>query len=110
PCQTRDPLGAAMTDPSSPPSPWNPRPAGPRPGGGGCSKPALLGCGAFLLLLGVLAIAFIIKAPDFLRWWFGKLEAQVITQLPPDLPAADRARLLAAFAAVDHGVASGKLD
>ena len=99
-----------MTDPSSPPSPFNPRPAGPRPGGGGCSKPALVGCGAVLLLIGVLAVVFIFKAPDFLRWWFGKLETQVMTQLPPDLPAVDRERLRTAFADVDRGMKSGKLD
>ena len=99
-----------MTDPSSPPSPWNPRPAGPRPGGGGCSKPALLGCGCVLLLMGALAVGFILKAQDIVRWWFGKLEAQVMTQLPPDLPAADRERLHAAFADVDRGMKSGKLD
>jgi hypothetical protein len=105
-----------MTDPgdpqspSSPPSPFNPRPLGPRPGGGGCSKPALLGCGGVLLLLGILAIVFVFKAPDFLRWWFGKLQAQVLSQLPPDLPAADRQRLLVAFKDVDHGIATGKLD
>jgi hypothetical protein len=108
-----------MTDPgdrfspsnsSSPPSPFNPRPTGPRPGGGGCSKPALVGCGAVLLLVGVLAIVFVFKAPDLLRWWFGKLEAQVMNQLPPGLPAADREHLRAAFADVDHGIASGKLN
>ncbi len=105
-----------MTDPgdpqspSSPPSPFNPRPLGPRPGGGGCSKPALLGCGAVLLLLGIAAVVFIVEAPHLLRWWFGKLQAQVLSQLPPDLPAADRERLLAAFKDVDHGIATGKLD
>ena len=105
-----------MTDPGdsrsplSPPSPFNPRPLGPRPGGGGCSKPALLGCGGVLLLLGILAIVFVFKAPDFLRWWFGKLETQVMSQLPPDLPAVDRERLRTAFKDVDHGIATGKLD
>jgi hypothetical protein len=96
--------------PPAPPSPFQPRAAGPRPGGGGCSKPALLGCGGALVLLGILAVVFVFKAPDFLRWWFGKLEAQVMTQLPPDLPAADRAHLKAAFAGVENGVGSGKLD
>jgi hypothetical protein len=103
-----------MTDPgdpqsqSSPPSPFNPRPLGPRPGGGGCSKPALLGCGGVLLLLAILAIVFVFKAPDFLRWWFGKLETQVMSQLPPDLPAAEREHLRTAFKDVDHGIATGK--
>ena len=60
--------------------------------------------------MGVLAIVFVFKAPDFLRWWFGKLEAQVMNQLPPELPAADREHLRAAFADVDHGIATGKLD
>ena len=97
-------------NPSNVPSPFNPRPVGPRPGGGGCSKPALLGCGAVLVLLGIAAVAFIVKAPDFLRWWFSKLEQQVMTQLPPDLPAVDRERLHQAFADLDHGMSSGKLD
>ncbi|HZF14119.1 MAG TPA: hypothetical protein VFE33_35435 [Thermoanaerobaculia bacterium] len=102
-----------MTDPTrpaSPPSPFQPRPAGPRPGGGGCSKPALLGCGAFLVLLGIGAVIFVVKSTDIARWWFHKVEAQVATQLPPDLPAADRERLHAAFAGLDRGLASGKLD
>ena len=100
----------SQQSPQTPPSPWNPRPAGPRPGGGGCSKPLLVGCGVFLLLLGVLAVAFLVKAPDFLHWWFGKLEAQILTQLPPDLPAVERDRLHNAFAAVDRAMKSGKLD
>jgi hypothetical protein len=105
-----------MTDPgdppspSSPPSPFNPRPLGPRPGGGGCSKPALLSCGVVLLLLVIATIALIAEAPHLLRWWFGKLQSQVLSQLPPDLPAADRQRLSVAFRDVDHGIATGKLD
>jgi hypothetical protein len=105
-----------MTDPgdppspSSPPSPFNPRPLGPRPGGGGCSKRALLGCGVILLLLAIAVIVVFFEAPNVFRWWFGKLQSQVLSQLPPDLPAADRQRLNVAFRDVDHGIATGKLD
>jgi hypothetical protein len=96
---------------AGPPSPFTPRPTPPGPPSGrGCSKPTLIGCGALLVLLGIGAILFMVKAPAILRWWFGKLEAQVMGQLPPDLSAAERERLHDAFAAVDRGVASGKLD
>jgi hypothetical protein len=69
-----------------------------------------VGCGCVLLLIGAAAIFFVLKAQDIVHWWFGKLEAQVMTQLPPDLPAVDRERLRAAFADVDRGLKSGKLD
>src|SRR5690242_12780098 len=88
-------------------SPFNPnvRPAG---SSSGCSKPLLFGCGGLLVVFGVLAVLFVLKAPDLMpkmvRWTFGKLEAQMDLQLPPDATAADRQRLHAAFAAAIEAI------
>ena len=56
------------------------------------------------IFLGALAVTYMVKAPHLLHWWFGKLETQILTQLPPDLPAADRERLHAAFRDVDRAM------
>jgi len=53
-----------MSEPGYVPSPFNPTPAAPSTGGGrGCSKPLFIGCGALLVLLGICAIVFVVKAP-----------------------------------------------
>jgi hypothetical protein len=97
----------SRTDSPVPPSPF--QPGAPR-SGGGCSKPALLGCGAVLVLLGIAAVVFIFKAPTMLRWVFDKVEAQVLAQAAPDVTAEEKARLQQAFDAAAQAVASDKAD
>lgn len=80
---------------------------------GGAWRPGrvmLLGCGALLVLLGVAAIVFLLKADDFVGWVFGSIEETVIERLPPDLPAAERQRLEAAFDAATARMAAGEAD
>jgi hypothetical protein len=102
-------------DPAVPPSPFRPQPVTPRAPGApssksGCGRPLLIGCGAALILLGIGAVVFLLKAPAIAQWAFSRLEAEIAPKLPPDLPAADRQRLTRAFAAVREGLATGRID
>jgi hypothetical protein len=102
-----------MTDPHDVPSPFQPQPQpiGPREtSGGGCSRPLLLGCAVLLVLLGIGAVVFVVKARDFVQWGFNRMETEVMARLPTGLPAADRERLAAAFAAVRQGLAEDRVD
>jgi hypothetical protein len=95
-------------DPSPvPPSPF--QPGAPR-SGRGCSKPALIGCGALLVLLGVCAVVFMVKAPSMLRWVFDRVERQVLAQAAPDVTPEEKARLQKAFDDAASAVASDKAD
>ena len=96
--------------PSDPPAaaPFAPRPLESR--GGGCSKPALIGCGALFLLLGVAGLVFVFNAKSLLNWSLGKMEPAILANLNPDVTEADRERFVAAFAASRAAIDSGKLD
>jgi hypothetical protein len=105
-----------MTEP--PGSPLQPSPPAPvpepfgsapiKPRAGGCGKPLFTGCGIVLVLLGVAAIVFIIRAKDLLVWSLGKVKAAVEQNLPPDVTAADRERFDVAFAAAGRAIRAGR--
>ena len=59
----------------------------------GCSRPALLGCGVLILLLGAASILFLVKADDLFDWAVRQFEAQINEQLPEEISAEERARL-----------------
>jgi len=102
-----------MADPGTVRSPFQPQPISPRDPAAphrGCSKPALVGCGLLLVLLGLGAILFIVNAQGITAWWLRLLEKQVQTQLPPDATAQDRERLRAAFADVRRALETQKID
>src|SRR5215217_3870900 len=104
-----------MSDPHAVPSPFQPRPLGPRDprdpaARGGCSRPLLVGCAVALVLLGIGAVVFLVKAADIAQWAFSRMEADVESRLPADLPQADRERLKRAFAAVREGLESGRVE
>jgi hypothetical protein len=99
------PAGAAASGPA--PSPWNPAPARSGPG---CSKPLLLGCGGLLVLLGIGAVIFIVKAQSLVQWYFEKLEDTMASRLPDDATPAERQHLHAAFAAARGALANGTAD
>lgn len=93
------------------------KPAGGKPDlsdalGGGLrpGRAMLLGCAVLLVLLGVAAIVFLLKADDFVGWVFGSVEETIVERLPPDLPAEERARLDRAFAAASARIESGEAD
>jgi|CXWL01.1.fsa_nt_gi hypothetical protein len=98
--------------PTSSATPFDPQPA--PAARGGCGRIALLGCGGLLLLTGVAAVIFVLKAKDFVRWGFEKMQAEVQAKIeakmPPDLTAEDRERLRQAFAAATAKASSGEAD
>lgn len=106
-----------MTEPGSvpplpPASPFNPEAPRAR-SGPGCSKPLLIGCGIVGFILGACLVAlfyFVGRNPaGVMNWSLQKMEQGLMAQLPKDLPAADRERLEAAFAAVRQKVESGEV-
>ena len=89
-----------MTIPDAP-SPFRPQPAAPAGGRGGCSKPVFVGCGALLLILGIGAIVFVVKAPALFQWWLKLVEEKVTAVVPADVTPEERAALHQSF--VDLG-------
>jgi len=88
-----------MSEPGYVHSPFNPTPAAPSAGGGrGCSKPLFIGCGALLVLLGICAIVFVVKAPALFEWWLRVVEQKVMTVVPDDVTPDERAALQKGFA------------
>lgn len=110
--------GAADPDPGATrpgaPAPFAPQPfaAAPRqpPGGGGCSKPLLVGCGVLFLLLGVAAIVFLLNARSLLVWMLGEVRQQVVANLPADTTDADRDRFERAFTAAVAALETNRAD
>ena len=103
-------------EPTTPRARFDPPPSEAGPGGapgkrgGGCATPLLIGCGAALILVGILVVVFLVNADRFLSWGFGIFKQAVVQQLPDDLPAADRERLLDAFDAVSAAALEEELD
>jgi hypothetical protein len=96
-----------MTDPNAP-SPFRPNPTTPATGGrGGCSKPLFVGCGILLLLLGIGAIVFVVRAPALFQWWLRIVEEKVTAVVPDDVTPEERAALHHAFADMGQAFAHG---
>lgn len=97
-----------MADPTIPPppapSPFNPQGAAPiaPAAGGGCGRPAVIGCLALLILAGIGLVAGVWYAGKnvdrLMTWSFDQVRGAVTGRLPGDLPAGDRERLETAFA------------
>jgi hypothetical protein len=98
-----------MTEPTTPPAePFAAAPVEPR--AGGCSKPALIGCGVVFLLLGVAGLVFVMKARDLLIWSLDRTRTGVLANLADDVPATDLERFDAAYAAATTRIRDGKID
>lgn len=95
-------------EPPRPPAPFGDQPVEPR--SGGCSKPALIGCGVVFLLLGIAGLVFVLKAKNLLVWSLEKVEEGIAANLPPDATAADRERFSAAFVAAKARIEEGRID
>lgn len=102
------PEQAGITGPEA----FEPRPEAAGTGGkkGGCSRPLLIGCGVLLVLLGIGAVILVLNGPKLAIWLYGKLETQIETRLPDDLPAADRQHLQQAFDHVRAAIADRSID
>jgi hypothetical protein len=112
-----------MTQPGTPPPPFEPTPFGPpvtspglAPGKerSGCGRAALIGCGALVVVCGlvlILVAANAKRAASFmLTWSFNKLEQQISAQMPADVTPAERERLSAAFASAVRAAKEGRVD
>jgi len=64
---------------------------------GGCGQPLLIGCGILIVLLGIAAAVFVIKAKDLFGWAMAQFEEEVVQMLPDDLTSEEAKRLDAAF-------------
>jgi hypothetical protein len=104
-----EPGSVPPVPPAIPATPFNPGAPSARPGPG-CSKPALIGCGVLLVLIGIGAVIFAVKAPAIVAWMFNKLEADVVSRMPPDATPDERARLRTAFADAVASIRTGKAD
>jgi hypothetical protein len=103
-----------MSDPGDP-RPLLPLPepfaAAPRPlKRPGCSRGALIGCGALIALFGIGAVALTLRADRMLVWILQRLEAKVESKLPPDLTPPERQRFTAAFDHLYSSLQQGQID
>lgn len=96
--------------PQPPTEPPRPFADAPRPAPKGCSRPLLIGCGVLLVLLGIAAIVLIAKAKDLLAWTLNEFEDQIVTALPEEVTAGERARLERAFDAARTEIRDGELE
>src|SRR3954451_9749964 len=76
----------------------------------GCSRGALVGCGALIALFGIGAVALTLRADRMLVWILQRLEAKVESKLPADLTPPEKQRLTAAFDHLYHSLDQGKID
>lgn len=87
---------------------------GPREAPGGCGRPLLVGCSLAVVLVGLLLLVLLFTARDWMpglfRWSLEQFEAQVATNLPPDLGEAERQRLADAFDSAAAAVEDGSAD
>jgi hypothetical protein len=97
--------------PSPSPSP-DPRPfdAGGVKAPSGCQKPLLVGCGLTALLLGIGAIAFVMKAKDVLAYAMNQLRSQVVSSLPEEIGDREREALEASFERAIARIREGAID
>jgi hypothetical protein len=93
--------------------------AGPEPFAGepqdpaafqGCSRPALLGCGAAVLITAVLFLLLIVYARDLFEWSFRQSSQQILESLPADVTPAEEERLRRALDGVSRAVTEGEVD
>ncbi|MFY9821316.1 MAG: hypothetical protein WAM82_08035 [Thermoanaerobaculia bacterium] len=103
-------------EPQSPPPPASPFNPVPRPvpqGGGGCSKPLVVGC-IVIVLVGAIAVLGGIyyvgtHAVALFQWSLQQVENSLLLQLPKDVTPEEKANLQQAFADVRTAIQQGKV-
>lgn len=63
-----------------------------------------------MILLGIVAIVFVVKAKDLLAWTMRELEQQVVAAWPADATPEERARLDRGFAAALDKIKNGEVE
>lgn len=107
----------SVPPPPPPASPFNPNaiPAPQQPRArSGCGKPVVIGCVSALLLAAIAALAafyFIGKDPNrVFRWSLDTMEKGLMGQMSPEVTAAERQRLSAAFDSVGEGLETKRVE
>ncbi|KAB2964405.1 MAG: hypothetical protein F9K16_04390 [Thermoanaerobaculia bacterium] len=70
----------------------------------------MIGCTALLVLLGIAAIVFVVKAGAIFGWTMNQLRDQVLTALPADVTPEERERLERGFEAAVARVRAGQVE
>lgn len=76
----------------------------------GCSPKVLLGCGAAVLIVAVLFLVLIAKAPDLFEWAFEQQAQTLLEALPPDVTSEEEERLRRALDGASRAVTEGRVD
>jgi len=63
-----------------------------------------------LVLLGIAAIVFVVKAKDLLAWGMERIEAQVMATLPEDVTPEERVRLERGFDVALQKISLGEVE
>ena len=77
---------------------------------GGCGRPAVFGCLMALVLVAAGAIVFMLKVRDMLDWALTKYEDAIVVNLSDQVTAAERERLVRAFAAARAAIRDNRID
>ena len=85
-------------------------PIAPQATEGGCGRVGIIGCGVLILLLGVAAVVFLLRAGDLFAWAMTRFEAEIVAVLPDDFTDEELQRLHVAFANATEAVRSGEFD
>jgi hypothetical protein len=104
-------------EPQSPPPPASPFNPVPRPvppqGGGGCSKPLIVGCIVVILVAAIAVLGGIYyvgtHAVALLQWSLQQMETNLLAQLPKDVTPEEKANLQQAFTDVRKAIQDGKV-
>ena len=76
----------------------------------GCSRPALYGCGAILILLALGMLLLVSKSRDLFLWSMDQNAERILTRLPADVTDEEEERLRRAFDGASAAVLEGRVD
>jgi hypothetical protein len=85
----------------------------PPQGGGGCSKPLIVGCIVVILVAAIAVLGGIYyvgtHAVALLQWSLQQMETNLLAQLPKDVTPEEKANLQQAFTDVRKAIQDGKV-
>ena len=107
----------SVPPPPPPASPFNPNvvpPAQQPQGRSGCGKPLIIGCISALALAAIAAVVLFVvigrNPGGMLKWSLDRMEQGLMAQMAPEVTAAEKQRLSAAFDSVGQAVDQKRVD